>query len=87
MHGVLIIHKTDAKFNGDNVEKNDRRSVVETPKLGVSTNKSLDDAISNNSTTNPYTPMNRTASASQKWKSVILGVIINHHQNFQKETD
>ncbi|NKI26501.1 hypothetical protein HCG49_07990 [Arenibacter sp. 6A1] len=77
VHGVIIIHKTDDRING---EKNDRGSVVETPKLGVSTNKSLDDAISNNSTTNPYTPMNRTASASQKWKSGTLGVIINQYK-------
>ncbi|NKI26502.1 hypothetical protein HCG49_07995 [Arenibacter sp. 6A1] len=68
MHGVLIIHKTDAKFNGNNVEKNDRRPVVETPNLGVSTNKSLYDANSDNSTFHPYTPMNPTPSASQKWK-------------------
>ena len=68
VHGILIIDKND---NGlvDSVD-----SVVETPNLGVSTEKP------NANTNADANKTNRTANASEKWKPNTIGSIVNQYK-------
>jgi REP element-mobilizing transposase RayT len=77
VHGILIIDKND---NGlvDSVDSVD--SVVETPNLGVSTEKPNANVNVNANTNADANKTNRTAAASEKWKPNTIGSIVNQYK-------
>lgn len=68
VHGIIEIAKNDAFIAND-------ASLVETPKLGVSTTTATADT-----TSNALSAINCTQNASKKWNPNTLGSIINQYK-------